>query len=50
MLEMCKNFHDNKGTSKPMQLNQVRKKKEEKMFEKKVYKASVLFWNNLTCT
>ena len=50
MLEMYKNFHDNEGIYKPMQLNLVRRNMEEKVFEKKVYKVLVLFWNNLMYT
>ena len=50
MLEMCKSFYGNEGTDKLMQLNLARTKMEEKIFEKKVYKVLVLFWNNLMCT
>ena len=50
MLEMRKNFYDNEGTYKSMQLNRARAKMEEKIFEKKAYKILALFWNNLMCT
>ena len=32
MLEICKNFHDNEGTYRLMQLNLARTKMEEKIF------------------
>ena len=50
MLKMCKNFYDNEGAYKSMQLNRARTKVEEKIFEKKVYKVLILFWNNLMYT
>ena len=50
MLEICKNFYDNEETYKPMHLNLAEAKMEEKIFEKKVCKVFVLFWNNLMHT
>ena len=47
---MCKNFYANEDIYKPMQWNRAWTKTKEKIFEKKVYKILVLFWNNLMYT
>ena len=35
MLEICKNFYDNEGTYKPMQLNRARAKMQENKYLKR---------------